>query len=398
MRYRRGLVPLRRKRPPPPWGDAYHAAAAVVWTERARDESCGLERLSKGWDTLEGDARKAAAAKLTALGLPGLDVDAVADECSKAAVDVCRSVGPEWRVAWLDGAPIVEREIVVNVGNRNAPASDEHFAHTGCFTEGVAVDLVVVIDLCLEHVETGRYRVVDHKSTGSWPEETGEALTQGEDLVGLDLRDDLQVRLYVAALRRMGLEVHEGGHMVRFAGIADEPAVLKRGSLSRAQSLRSSPDAWRRAIRRAGLREEDYQAEIARSSLVRWHAYAPAEFTDASVESAVRQVLEEAEDILRRGDEPTDHPRRHVPGRWQPYRQGRWTGLHPATGAEAFAYSCCAACDYRDLCVAEEQGRTEDAELVQQGQFEYRPIPENHAIPAGSDDDLASENEAEEVD
>lgn len=397
MRYRRGLVPLRRKRPPPPWGDAYHAAAAVVWGLRAHEEhlarfSCGAE-CERWWIDVQDAARVAARAKLTALGLPGLDVDTVADECAKAAVEVCRSIGPEWRVAWLDGAPIVEREIVVEVG----PITSWNHFHDQPEVDA-EVDLVVVIDLCLQHVETGRYRVVDHKSTGSWPEETGEALTQGEDLVGLDLRDDLQVRLYVAALRRMGLEVHEGGHMVRFAGIADEPAVLKRGSLSRAQSLRSSPDAWRRAIRRAGLREEDYQAEIARSSLVRWHAYAPAEFTDASVESAVRQVIEEAEDILRRGDEPTDHPRRHVPGRWQPHRQGRWTGLYPATGAESFAYSCCAACDYRDLCVAEEQGRTEDAELVKLGQFEYRPIPENHTIPVGSDDDLASENEAEEVD
>src|SRR5688572_26792518 len=115
MRYRRGLVPLTRKRPIPPWGDAYHAAAAAVWHERATAERSGWT----GSPDLQftDAALKAARAKLESMSIPGLDVEPLAQECAQAAAEACRHVGPEWTVLWLDGSPVVEREFVVEVGS-----------------------------------------------------------------------------------------------------------------------------------------------------------------------------------------------------------------------------------------------------------------------------------------
>jgi hypothetical protein len=74
-----------------------------------------------------------------------------------------------------------------------------------------------------------------------------------------------------------------------------------------------------------------------------------------------------------------------LPGRWQPSRPQKWSGLAPKTGAEAFAWSACAACDHRDLCVAEAQGHDDEAALIRAGQFadpDVRQSSAHDACPA----------------
>jgi hypothetical protein len=320
-------------------------------------------------------------------------------------------VGPEWRVLWLDGAPVVEREITVPIGAvqcnacRGSGWRSVSIGDTCPDCKGSAMtfaDLLCVLDLALVHRDTGVVRVVDHKTTSSWPEDLGDAPAPGADLVGLDLRDDLQVRLYVWALaraledadamavargvqlRRKPAPIIEGGHLVRRASVGEEPPVLKRGSLSRAQTIEATEEQWLRAIRRHGLRVEDYEAELARARLIRWHAWAPCEFTPRSLELARREALQAAEDVARYGAlEADDVPRFRLPGRWQPSRPQKWSGLAPKTGAEAFAWSACAACDHRDLCVAEAQGHDEEAELVRAGQFADPDVRRSSAHDAG---------------
>ena len=407
-RHVRGLVPLRRRRPPPAWGDAYHAAAAAVWRWRAVAEQSGHWLDGRDMPTTLGLAD--AAAKLATMDLVGVDEEALAREAAQAAVEVCASVGPEWRVLWLDGAPVVEREITVPIGRVVCPKCHGHNC-PHCGGSGmIEVDLLCVLDLALVHRDTGVVRVVDHKTTSSWPEDLGDAPAPGADLVGLDLRDDLQVRLYVWALRqaledadamavargvqlrRKPAPVIEGGHLVRRASVGEEPPVLKRGSLSRAQTIEATEEQWLRAIRRHGLRVEDYEAELARARLIRWHAWAPCEFTPRSLELARREALQAAEDVARYGAlEADDVPRFRLPGRWQPSRPQKWSGLAPKTGAEVFAWSACAACDHRDLCVAEAQGHDEEAALIRAGQFADPDVRQSSAHDACS-------AEADEVD
>jgi hypothetical protein len=416
-RHVRELVPLTRRRAPPAWGDAYHAAAAEVWCARARLEQSG--HWLDGRDLSESTGLLAATVRLQELDVPGLDAEALAAEAAQAAVEVCRFVGPEWRVLWLGGEPVVERHLVVPVGEVSGPErvceqcdgdglesrnSTCHRCRGSGMSTDLPVELVAVLDLALVHRETGVVRVVDHKSTSSWPEQTGDALHLTDDL-DMDLRDDLQVRLYVLALRHalaaqrrtareeadrcarfggdiaqtsplvidatlLALAPMEGAHLVRRASVGTEPPRLKRGSLSRAQNVEATEEQWRRAIRRAGLREEDYEAELARARLTRWHAWAPVDFNARSLEQARREVLWAAEEVARFRDRNADDvPRHHRPGRWQPSRPQKWAGLHPKTGAEAHHWDACQACDHRELCEAELRG--EDSALVALAEFAH---------------------------
>lgn len=404
-RHVRGLVPLRRRRAPPVWGDAYHAAAAAVWRSRASLEQSG--HWLDGRDLVES-GRLDALAKLREVDVPGLDNEALAAEASQAAQEACRFVGPEWRVLWLDGEPVVERRLVVRLGEVWTMARGPHDERSGAPWRAdldeprlIPVELVAVLDLALVHVTSGVVRVVDHKTTTSWPEEVGDALKPNEEL-DLDLRDDLQVRLYVLALRdeliRVGqcrqvertyrvprvdgttfdvtLDVPvvdvEGWHLVRHASIGTEPHLTRggRGPLTRAADHAATEEQWMTAIRRHGLRAEDYEPQIAQARLRRWQAWAPSEFTPRSLELARREALRAAEDVARYRDlEPDDAPRRRLPGRWQPHRPGRWSGSAPKTGAEAFSWAACAACDHRELCVAEAQGDDAHAALVLAAEF-----------------------------
>ena len=409
-RHVRKLVPLRRKRPPPAWGDAYHVAAAVVWRARAlREVDCLFGReVWSDHERIRAVAEDAALERLRELDVPGLDAEALAAECAQAAQEACSFVGPEWRVLWLDGSPVVEARLLVRLGETyrrcdscagsgegdpDAPCVGYDLGYDLCREcEGgrqvVPVDLLCVLDLALVHVKTGVVRVVDHKTTTSWPEEVGDALRLDEPL-DLDLRDDLQLRLYVFALRdalrasetvRLDAEVltmaddpTEAYHLVRRATVGTEPHRTHngRGPLSRAQQLEATEEQWMTAIRRHGLRVEDYEPQIAQARLRRWQAWAPVEFNEKSLDLARREALRAAEEIARyEGMGPDDVPRRRLPGRWMPHRPQRWSGSAPKTQAEAFAWSACAACDHRDLCVAEGQSDTALAALVIAAQFE----------------------------
>lgn len=382
-RHVRRLVPLRRRRPPPVWGDAYHAAAAAVWRSRALLEWLGLW----GDDAYPlDDGHADALLRLHEIDEFGLDVEALAAEVSQAAVEACRSVGPEWQVLWLDDEPVVERRLVTPLGE----------------VDGVPVELVTVLDLALVRHSDGRVRVVDHKTTTAWPERVGDALRPDEDL-DLDLRDDLQIRLYVIALAGAlrfdegacspcggwggggpnngdcGVcggtgfaPCIEGAHLVRRAHVGTEPPVVRGGRLSRAEAIEATPEQWLTAIRRHHLRVEDYEAELARARLLRWQAWAPVQFTPQSLEQARREVLWAAVEVARLSErEADDVPRSHLPGRWMPFRPGRWSGAVPKDSAECFAWSACAACDWRELCVAEQQGDESAVALLLAGEFAH---------------------------
>lgn len=386
-RHVRRLIPLGRKRPPPVWGDAYHVAAAVVWGERAQDELISSMWTAVGsfdWATTTANAQKAALARLRELDVHGLDNEALAAEVAQAAVEACRSVGPEWRVLWLDGKPVVERHLTTPIGTLTDPADVAIAGRIGTPIPHTPVELVTVLDLALVH-EDGRVRVVDHKTTTSWPEQVGDTLRPDEDL-DLDLRDDLQVRLYVLALWNFLAAAHaaeheggpcpelriEGAHLVRRATIGREPPLVRGGRLSRAVEHEATPEQWETAIRRAHLRVEDYEPQIAQARLRRWQAWAPCEFTPKSLELARKEALQAAADVARYQDlSPDDVPRYRLPGRWMPYRPQRWAGLAPMSPAEAFAWSACAACDHRELCVAEGQGRAGEAALIIAGEYAH---------------------------
>lgn len=423
-RHVRRLIPLGRKRPPPVWGDAYHVAAAVVWTERARAEASGWTGRDGCVLNFTSQVLVAARERLRELDVPGLDVEALTQEVAQAAVEACRAVGPEWRVLWLDGAPVVERHLTTPIGEVSSSVTrnevrralvgadlEERLPDWGRPTgtgggldrltdsilydlaQQAPVELVTVPDLALVH-EDGRVRVVDHKTTTSWPEQVGDALRPDEDL-DLDLRDDLQVRLYVLAIRyallcaalgetepanvrtpqddrAIALPRIEGAHLVRRATIGREPPLVRGGRLSRAADQESTPEQWETAIRRAHLRREDYEPQIAQARLRRWQAWAPCEFTHQSLELARKEALQAAADVARYQDlSPDDVPRFRLPGRWMPYRPQKWAGLAPMSSAEAFAWSACAACDHRELCVAEGQGRAGEAALIIAGEYAH---------------------------
>ena len=408
-RHVRGLVPLRRRRPPPAWGDAYHAAAALVWQVRAwleRDGDVGL--LWQHEDALHAHAHEAATARLRELDVPGLDAEALAAEVAQAAVEACRFVGREWRVLWLGGDPVVERRLVLPLGPLTSWSD-----HKNSKVVVADVELLAVLDLALVR-DDGVVRVVDHKTTTSWPEEVGDALHPDEPL-DLDLRDDFQVRLYVLALRHAlilaagrcedlgpirwrnvvdAVDI-EGAHLVRRASVGAEPPQTGRGNLSRDKRHEYTEEQLLRAIRRHHLRVEDYEEQLARARRTRWQAWAPVEFTQRSLERARREVLRAAEDAARYGDlDADDVPRFHLPGRWQPHRPQRWSGLAPRDQAECFAWSACAACDHRELCVAELDGDEERAHLLRLADFAHAS-EEREARAEGADP--SCELDADEV-
>jgi hypothetical protein len=358
----RKLVPIEPRRPVPTWGSAYHAAAAVCWRWRAEVERSGH------WQ--DGRALSRTMGLVAALEvcerdrLEDEEADRVARECAQAAAEACEWVGPEWRVGWLDGEPIVERTLRMPLGT---------------LPDGEEAVLYGTVDLGLEWRHHKIYnggdprpgrRVVDHKSTASWPERVYEAAEQGPDgeVVGVDLRDDLQTRIYRQLLAANGWEADDAAHLIRRAHAGRPPPRLQRGGLSRAQTVEATVEQWRAAIAAGGWDEADYAVQLERARAIRWQAWAPCEHTEASLEGALRIARRAALEVQRlRGLAPEDVPRRPTPGRWRPKLQ--WSGLHPSTGADAFAEFGCAACDFREVCLAEERGEVERSELKQLADF-----------------------------
>lgn len=355
----RKLVPIEPRRPVPTWGSAYHAAAAVCWRWRAEAERSGhwLDRppmsrtlgLVAALEVCERDR------------LEDEEADRVARECAQAAAEACEWVGPEWRVGWLDGEPIVECTLRMSLG---------------ALPDGEEAVLYGTVDLGLVHtarkVQPGYAwrRVVDHKSTASWPERVGEAAEQGPDgeVVGVDLRDDLQTRIYRQLLKANGWEADDAAHLIRRAHVGRPPPRLQRGGLSRAQTVEATVEQWRAAIAAGGWTEAEYAVQLERARQIRWQAWAPCEHTEASLEGALRIARQAALEVQRlRELAPEDVPRRPTPGRWRPKLQ--WSGLHPSTGADAFAELGCAACDFREVCLAEERREVERSELKQLADF-----------------------------
>lgn len=375
----RRLRVIQPRRPPPLWGNGYHAAAAMCWSIRAAAEKATM------WDATAfqpSDGYYPALHAIAEQAGPGVDVEQLARDCAQAAREACMSVGPEWRVMWLDGEPVVERKLERDLG----------LVETSVGWRRVVLD--GVLDLGLVRRD-GRQRVVDHKTTSSWPERPGEA-DVGAELRGVDLRDDLQTRIYAALLQthlppsgerdvrvpttKGHIDVTipiparvEAYHLVRRAEVGRLPPRLKRGGLSRAQSVVATEAQWYEAIAAEGQSVDEYRAELARARLVRWQAWAPCEATQATIDSAIRLACEVARQVAEDEQrDPSEIMRSPQSGRWYPGRD--FGGLHPSSDAEAFALSGCPACDFRDLCVAEERGDHQAAALTLAADFEVRPL------------------------
>lgn len=375
----RRLRVLQPRRPPPLWGNGYHAAAATCWRVRAKLET---ENFWAAGRLSEADGFEAAHDAIAEQAGPGVDVEQLARDCAQAAREACVAVAPEWRVMWLDGEPVVERKLERDLGLEETAVGWRRVVLDG------------VLDLGLVHRD-GRQRVVDHKTTSSWPERPGET-DVGAELRGVDLRDDLQTRIYAALLQghlppsgertvrvatmagHLDIEVPtpakvEAYHLVRRAEVGRPPSRLKRGGLSRAQSVVATESQWLAAIEEEGQSVDEYRAELARARLVRWQAWAPCEATQATIDSAVRLAVEVARQIAEDEErDPSEIMRSPQPGRWYPGRD--FGGLHPSSEAEAFALSGCPACDFRDLCIAEERGDHDAAALHLAADFEVRPL------------------------
>lgn len=377
----RRLRVIQPRRPPPLWGNGYHAAAAEVWSLRAEFERSGHWR--DGRDLGQAVGLASAAAAVEEQAGPGVDVEQMARDCAQAAREACVSVGSEWRVMWLDGEPVVERKLERDLGLIETAVGWRRVVLEG------------VLDLGLDHRD-GRRRVTDHKTTSSWPERSGET-DVGAELRGVDLRDDLQTRIYAALLQghlppdgERTLQVPTAGgqhinmavpipakveayHLVRRAEVGRPPPRLKRGGLSRAQAVIATEAQWYEAIATEGQSVDEYRAELARARLVRWQAWAPCDTTQATIDSAVRLALEIGRQIAEDEErDPSEIMRSPQPGRWYPGRD--FGGLHPSSDAEAFALSGCPACDFRDLCIAEERGDHTAAALHLAADFEVRPL------------------------
>lgn len=376
----RRLRVIQPRRPPPLWGNGYHAAAAEVWTVRAHLEQSGHWLDGRDFGTNQGFS--AALAAIEEQAGPGVNVEQFARDCAQAAREACVSVGPEWSVMWLDGEPVVERKLEHDLGLVETAVGWRRVVLEG------------VIDLGLVHRDERR-RVTDHKTTSSWPERPGET-DVGAELRGVDLRDDLQTRIYAALLqahlppsgervvRAPTIGGHldvtipipakvEAYHLVRRAEVGRTPPRLKRGGLSRAQSVVATEEQWHEAIAAEGQSVDEYRAELARARLVRWQAWAPCDATQATIDSAVRLAVEVGRQIAEDEErDPSEIMRSPQPGRWYPGRD--FGGLHPSSDAEAFTLSGCPACDFRDLCVAEERGDRQAVELILAADFEVRPL------------------------
>jgi hypothetical protein len=355
------------------WGTCYHAAIAALLVTWARgphytilDTSgfdsggCGgphdlgsMERSLAAWadlDPWETEERGLHVAEVTpdvaavvALLDKGIDPDDelahkgvvrragdIAAEAAQAAVEVADWLEAEgWRVAW------------VTIGGREVPAVE---LQIGAKFDGVGVD--GRFD-CILISPAGDLVLVDHKTLAQWPETAGDALARDE-VGGVDLRDDLQARMYVLALEAMGIRVARVLHLIRRATIAKPPPIVykptdKRHGPSRAKDVETTPDLYRAAVIECGKDPADYAEEIARAGSTRWHAWA----TVSIHPTAQRRTLPILQDAARLADAyaamaPDDVPRHHVPG-------GR------------NRTDSCARCPDRDLCIAEDRGLESDA-------------------------------------
>lgn len=315
------------------WGTCYHAAIADLLTASANAD--------RGSHHLTPDPT---GATLMALAAKGIDPDDdllhkgvarragdIAAEAARAASDVVawlRAAG--WRVAWI------------TIDGREVPAVE---LQIGADLDGVGVD--GRFD-CLLISPDGALCLVDHKTLAQWPEAAGDAL-QRDEVGGVDLRDDLQARMYVLALESMGVKVDRVLHLIRRACVPAPPPIVykptdRRYGPSRAKNVETTPDLYLAAVVECGKDPADYVEEIARAGSTRWQAWATVQIHP----EAQRRTLPILQDAARLADtyaamSPDDVPRHHVPG-------GR------------NRTDSCARCPDRDLCVFEERGLTFDAE------------------------------------
>lgn len=335
------------------WGSCYHAAIAALLFSLALRQRPDLD--DPTW--MRTDPLEAALAELASKEIDPSDLLAhkgvqriagdIAEEAAEAAEQVAAWLeATGWRVAW------------VRLGGRGSLLP--------------ALELRVSVDLEAERVgidgrvdailidPAGRVCLVDHKTVARWPERAGQVLARDE-VAGVDLRDELQARMYATALRELGVRIDRAAHLMRRATIAKPPPIVykptdKRYGPSRAKDVETTPELYRAAVLGVDKDPDAYAEEIEHAARTRWHAWASIDLhpvalrrtlpilRDASTRAAA-YALADAEDV----------PRHHVAGR------------HAGT---------CSRCPDRDLCVAEERASKVDAELELVGR--YAPAPDRY--------------------
>lgn len=332
------------------WGSCYHAAIAALLFSLALRQRPDLD--DPTW--CQTDPLEAALAELASKEIDPSDLLAhkgvqriageIAEEATEAAEQVARwleSTG--WIVAW--------------VSIRGGPLQPALELRVGVDLERTGIDGrvdAILID------PVGRWCLVDHKTVARWPERAGQVLSRDE-VAGVDLRDDLQARMYATALRELGVRIDRAAHLMRRATIARPPPIVykasdRRHGPSRAKDVETTPELYRAAVLGVGKDLEAYAEEIEHAARTRWHAWASIELHPV----ALRRTLPILRDASARADayalaDAEEVPRYHV------------TGRHAGT---------CSRCPDRDLCVAEERAVKVDAELELVGR--YAPAPDRY--------------------
>lgn len=340
------------------WGTLYHAAIASALSARALSQRPELAAsLAAGAWVLPPPPAEAALAELAARGIDEDDGillrrgerragDLAAEAAAAAASTEEWLAARGWRPAAWDGpagpVPAIELRLAADLGG------------------GLALD--GRIDALLLDPD-GRPAHVDHKSVDRWPERTGEALLAEEVGGGIDLRDDLQARIYRTMLGALGREPARTLHLIRRAAVpgpppiayADKPTHKLHGP-SRSKEVESTPELYRAAVIAAGKDPADYADEIARQAGVRWQGWATVEIDPEAKRRTLPILREAAARAADYASRPADEvPRHHVAGR------------HPHS---------CARCPDRELCVLEERGRGVDAAEEIAGR--YAPAPDRY--------------------
>jgi len=338
------------------WGTCYHAAIGVLLAERCLRESPEVRgNFHRG--PHHADAALAAMAERgiqTTDGLAWRGTERLAADVAEQATAAAEAVD-----AWLAAAGW--RVAVVPLGPGGAPVPGVERRLSVDLPElGVGIDGRV--DALLTDPQ-GRLAWVDHKTVDRWPER-GEHLRRDEVAgPGVDLRDDLQARVYDVALNALGLRPARWLHLMRRAttprpppiSYADKPAHKLHGP-SRAKDVETTPELYAAAVAACGKDPAEYAVEIDRAALTRWQAWASVDLHPEARRRTLPILVDAAARAASYLDrDAADVPRHHVAGR------------HPGS---------CARCPDRELCVAEERGLTLDAELEIVGR--YGPAPDRY--------------------
>lgn len=201
-----------------------------------------------------------------------------------------------------------------------------------------------------------RLTVIDFKCKGS----LSSGLSDGAD--------DLQLMLYLRAARALGIPAELAARIETANVLPEEPPRLNSGKLSKDKSNPTDVLLFEQAIKRHGLRREDYEEHL------RWlAAEGPKMFsltqcgrTQAALDQIWREMLFDAVEMTR--SRPIRTLRSH---RTSPCQSEAWP------------------CEYKELCTATIGGSTSlesyGSDLVRLGKLRYssrRETPAEHAVQA----------------